>query len=554
MLASLTIKNIVLIDHLTINFNDGLCALTGETGAGKSILLDSLGLALGARADAGLVRHGEDQASVIASFDIENNHPVSKLIQENDIEFDPSLILRRSLGKDGRSKAFLNDQPISVGLLKKIGEMLVEIHGQFDTHSLLEPANHIYMLDGYANLSIDTKKLKAQWQGWKSAEENLSSIKAQIAKAREEEDYLRTALEDLDNLSIEDDEEEKLTSLRDQLMRREQILESLGEAQTGIQEIDGLSSSVWRALERIGDVGKDAFAAMDRANAEIQEVLSSLQDVAHEVENSEYSLQEIDDRLFALKAQARKHNCIIKDLPQKRDEIAQALNAIENEDQEFSNLIKQVEKLKQEFLKLAQKISQSRQKSSGKLAKLVMAELAPLKLEKARFEIKVFEMSEEQWGERGIDQVRFLVATNPGAEAGALNKVASGGELSRLMLALKVVLAEVGVAGSLVFDEVDSGIGGATAAAVGERLVRLADFRQIMVVTHSPQVAAMAQNHWIVAKGGTKEVKTNIIPLKDMKERQEEIARMLSGAEITSEARAAALKLLDANSNTKNVA
>lgn len=554
MLASLTIKNIVLIDHLTINFQNGLCALTGETGAGKSILLDSLGLALGARADAGLVRHGTEQASVTAFFDLPLDHPVANLIAENDIEFDPSLILRRSLGKDGRSKAFLNDQPISVGLLKKIGEMLVEIHGQFDTHSLLEPANHIHMLDGYAILGAETKALKDKWDNWKLAEESLTAIKAQIAKAREEEDYLRTALEDLDNLSIEEDEEGKLTSLRDQLMRREQILESLSEAKTGIDEIEGLSTSVWRSLERLGDVGKNAFEAMDRANAEIQEVLSNLQDVAHDIENTEYSLQEIDDRLFALKAQARKHNCTIQELPNKRDEVAQALNAIENEDQEFSNLIKKVEKLKQEFFVLGQSVSKKRKMASKNLSKLVMQELAPLKLEKARFEINVDDLMEDQWNALGVDKVRFLVATNPGAEAGALNKVASGGELSRLMLALKVVLAEVGVAGSLVFDEVDSGIGGATAAAVGERLLRLADFRQIMVVTHSPQVAAMAQNHWIVMKQGQKEVKTNIIPLKDRSERQEEIARMLSGTEITSEARAAASKLLGDGTKIENVA
>lgn len=546
MLASLTIKNVVLIDQLTIDFASGLSALTGETGAGKSILLDSLGLALGARADAGLVRYGTDQAVVSASFELSDDHPVQYILRDQDIDFDPNLILRRSVSKEGRSKAFINDQAVSVNLLKLVGEMLVEIHGQFDTQDLLNPQQHLTMLDDYAAHAQDLEKLSSAWDVWKESAAKLINLRAKMDKARADEDYLRASLEDLDALSPERGEEEKLSNLRDRLMRREQILENLQTAQNGLDEIETISSNVWRLLDKLGEEGKNAVAAMDRTNSEIQEVIAALQDISSEIENSEYSLTEIDDRLFALKAQARKHGCAIDDLSQKREDITEALNAIEGEDGILSTLMRDVKKHKANYIALAQKISTARQKAGAKLAKLVMQELPPLKLEKARFEVRFDILSEENYTIRGLDKVQFLVATNPGAEAGALNKIASGGELARLMLALKVVLAEVGTAGTLVFDEVDSGIGGATAAAVGERLARLSTHRQILVVTHSPQVAAMAENHWIVMKQGDKTVTTNIIPLSDAAERKEEIARMLSGAEVTIEARAAAAKLLEA--------
>ncbi len=556
MLASLTIKNIVLIDHLVINFANGLSALTGETGAGKSILLDSLGLTLGARSDSSLVRHGEGQASVSAVFDIEEQHVLENFFKDNDLEFETSLILRRILNKDGRSKAFVNDQPISIGLLKKIGEKLVEIHGQFDTHNLLNPSTHIDMLDGYMNEKDKLVALKLSYKEWKQAKRDLNQAQNKMQQAREEEEYLRSSLEDLDALDCKNDEEEKLTNLRDQLMRREQIFENLGLAQNDINQIETLSGNVWKYLERIGEPASQSIEAMERAHSEIQEVTASLTNLAEEIQTSEYSLEEIDDRLHALKAQARKHQCSIDFLPQKRDEIAKALNSIENEDQFLADLIKKTEEKKNSYYSKAQKISTLRKKHAKTLEQAIAKELAPLKLEKARFEIEIQDLEEDQWTALGQDQVRFLVATNPGAAAGALNKVASGGELSRLMLALKVVLAEVGISHSLVFDEVDSGIGGATAAAVGERLARLAQHRQILVVTHSPQVAAMAQHHWIVSKTGDKKLSTTIHELSQFEARQEEIARMLSGSKITAEARAAANKLLESQNiiDKKNVA
>ena len=547
MLASLTIKNVVLIDQLTIDFKEGLCALTGETGAGKSILLDSLGLVLGARADSGLVRHGQEQASITASFDLGGHHPVYGFLSEQDIEADDGLILRRSVTKDGRSKAFINDQPVSASLLKQVGDFLVEIHGQFDTHSLLSSQNHIHILDDYAAHDDLLKNVWAIWYELHAKEAELEKARADIDKARRDEEFYRSSLEDLDALSPEQGEEEKLTTLRQRLMRREQILENLNNAQAGLEEMESSSGSVWRALERLGEEGQEAIAAMERVNAELQEVVSTIDAVSADLDNAEYSLEEIDDRLFALKSQARKHNCSIDDLSQKREEIADSLNAIENQDEMLAGLMKKVEQLKIKFQSTAKKLSQSRMKAAEKLSSLVMKELPPLKLEKAVFEVSCRPLEEDEWNKNGIDKVEFLVATNPGAKAGPISKIASGGEMSRFMLALKVVLAEVGTANALVFDEVDSGIGGATAAAVGDRLVKLAQFKQVLVVTHSPQVAAQAKYHWIVSKGGSETVTTNIVPLFNPPERQEEIARMISGAQVTEEARAAAGKLLEAS-------
>lgn len=548
MLASLTIKNIVLIDQLTINFSDGLCALTGETGAGKSILLDSLGLVLGARADSGLVRQGTDQASVTVVFDLPKKHPVFSFLKEQDLEIDDgSLILRRSLKKDGGSKAFINDQAVSASFLKQLGSLLVEIHGQFDTQSLLNPQYHIDLLDEYAGNQKLLSEVKNKWQEWQKKQRELVDIRVQIEKARTDEDFYRSSLEDLDALSPEAGEEEKLSMLRERLMRREQILESLNSAEKGLQDIEETSGVVWRSLERLGEEGKDASVAMGRVSAELQEVLAAVNDLSSDVMNSEYSLQEIDDRLFALKGQARKHQCTIDDLQKKRDEIAEALNSIENQDNVLADLMQLVEKKKIFYQQTASKLSRSRLDAGQKLSKLISKELPPLKLDKASFEVSIDDLTEDNWNERGIDKVQFLVATNPGSVAGPLNKIVSGGEMSRFMLALKVVLAEVGAAGTLVFDEVDSGVGGATAAAVGERLAQLSNKCQVLVVTHSPQVAARAKHHWIVSKDGKDTVKTDIVPLYETPQRKEEIARMISGSEITEEARAAAGKLLEAS-------
>ena len=551
MLATLTIKNVVLIETLVINFAKNLCALTGETGAGKSILLDSLGLALGARSDSGLIRRDADKAVVTASFDLAKTHSAFKILSSNDVEHEGDLILKRVLTSDGRSKAFINDQAVSVSLLKSIGQTLVEIHGQFDTYHLMDASNHVVMLDEYAGHGKQLVSLKSKWITWRDLKKALITAQETIEQARADEEYYRQSLEDLDSLSPESGEEEKLSRLRERLMRREQILTNLNESQISLGDIEELSGKVWRNFERLGEEGKLAVEAFSRMESEMQEVLSAIADVSHDVENSEFSLTEIDDRLFALKAQARKFECEIDALPAKRDEIAAALNAIENQDADLAQMMRDVEIAKEAYEGEAQALSVKRQKAGEKIAKLVMKELVPLKLDKARFEVAIETLDENQWNINGLDKVEFLIATNPGAQAGSFSKIASGGELSRFTLALKVILAETGIAPSLVFDEVDSGIGGATAAAVGERLAKLATHKQILVVTHSPQVAATAHSHWIVSKSGAKDVKTTITPLDSIAERQEEIARMLAGAEITPEARAAAMKLLEAHNNQK---
>jgi len=366
-----------------------------------------------------------------------------------------------------------------------------------------------------------------------------------MMKAREDEEYFRAALEDLDRLAPKAGEEETLSSLRTRLMKREQFIDGLNAAATDIDQIETLMGNVWRSIDKLADEGASIQTALNGASAELQEASALIASTLSDIENSEYSLTEIDDRLFSLKAQARKHACAIDDLSAKRDEIAGLLNAIENEDNALGDLRKAVQDAKNDFQKQAEKIYALRVKAGKKVSDLVMKELAPLKLDKAKFVVDVQKLEEENWNKNGMDSVQFLIATNPGSAPAPLSKVASGGEMARFMLALKVVLAEVGAAGTLVFDEVDTGIGGATASAVGQRLGQLAQNLQILVVTHSPQVAAMAAHHMIVAKSGDKDVKTNIIALNTHKGRQDEIARMLSGTEITPEARAAADKLLE---------
>ncbi|MCB1530960.1 MAG: DNA repair protein RecN [Rhodospirillales bacterium] len=545
MLASLTIKNVVLIDHLTIEFEKGLCALTGETGAGKSILLDSLGLALGARSESALIRKGADQAQVSATFEVEEDHPAHAFLCESGLETQNTLILRRVVNADGRSRAFVNDQPVSIALLKKIGETLVEVHGQFETQGLLNPKEHRGLLDDYANVSEERAALSRLWEAWKEADQALSDSRAKMEKAKQEEEYLRGALEDLDELAPKEEEEKELTLQRERLMRRDKIFEGLNAAHQGLEAVENKMGGVWKALEQIGEEAREMAAGMDRAAAELQEVSAQLRSFSSEMEEGAGSLEEIDERLFALKNQARKHGCRIDDLPQKREDLAQQLDLIEGQDERLSDLVKRVERCRLSYLAQADSLSKTRRKSAKKLDELVQKELGPLKLEKARFETEIKRLPEDQWGPSGIDGVQFMVATNPGTPAGPLARIASGGEMARFMLALKVVLAEVGAAGALVFDEVDSGIGGSTAAAVGDRLARLSAYRQILVVTHSPQVAARAAHHWIVSKNGDKEVKTDIVPLPENTQRREEIARMLAGAEITEEARAAADRLLE---------
>jgi DNA repair protein RecN (Recombination protein N) len=546
MLVSLIIKNIVLIESLTINFQKGFCALTGETGAGKSILLDSLGLALGARSDSALIRQGTDQAKVIAEFEVDKGHHVYNVLEDADLEIhkDEPLIFKRSLGIDGRSRAYINDQPVSASLLKKAGNLLVEVHGQFDTRGLLDHKMHLDMLDAYGE--IDLNQLKSDYEKWSEVAAQLEKEKNAIQQAAEEEEYLKSSLEDLDALNPEENEEESLVNLKEKLLKREQFISALHDAYENVGSAQTSVGKAYKAIDLLGDNANEISETMDRASAEIDELLNLIRSFSEEIEHSEYSLEEIDERLFGLRSQARKHSCSVEALPKIRDEIANKLSQIDAKDDLINELSDKVYKAKEAYIRTAEKISLLRRKVAKDLEKKIGSELVPLKLDKANFVVDFSSLEEDSWGPAGTDSVSYLIATNPGSTPGPLNKVASGGELARLMLALKVVLAKTGSAPSLVFDEVDSGIGGAVSAAVGERLSRLSKEYQILVVTHSPQVAAQASSHWIVLKDEENGIRTQIIPLEELSERREEIARMLAGSKITKEARAAALKLLEA--------
>lgn len=556
MLSSLTIQNVVLIERLTLEGQTGLCALTGETGAGKSILLDALGLALGARAEAGIVRKDAEQAAVTAVFDLPPQHPARALLSGKDIPFSESLILRRTVAKDGRSKAFINDAPVSVQLLKETGALLVEVHGQFETQGLLDPATHIRVLDEYAGLLPEVGKLGVLWSSWSAAKRRLAEADADAQALRMQEDYLKHAVAELEKLSPQEGEDAVLAEKRQRLQAAKKMAEQLDEAATLLDGEEGLVSISGRlkaVLDRLsartgGDVSA-VMAPLDRARAELEEASFQLGRAASGggKAGADERLEDIEERYFALRECARKHRCQPDDLPRLWQDMTAKLRLVTDRDAALADLTAAENAARADFLGAARKISDKRAKVAQKLAKAVNGELPALKLDKARFDICCAQGAEERtWSAAGIDAVHFAVSTNPGSPSGPLHKIASGGELSRFMLALKVVLAETGSVPTLIFDEADSGIGGATADAVGERLQKLGRKYQVLAVTHSPQVAARAAHHWHVAKTVRKGATfTEISPLGTQIARAEEIARMLSGAEVTKEARAQAEKLLE---------
>ncbi len=554
MLVTLSIRDVVLIERLTLAFQPGLCVLTGETGAGKSILLDALGLALGARGDSSLVRHGSEQASVTAEFDLgrRDDHPAFAILREQELEVEDNLVIRRTLTSDGRSRCFVNDQPVGVTLLRRLGETLVEVHGQFDTHGLLDPRTHRDLLDDYAQLSVQGQKVAASWRAWRQVEQARLTAAADANRARAEEDYLRHAVEELDQLSPEEGEEKSLAEQRVVLQHREKLIESLTQASTELSGERGAEralASALRTLSRIADKagGKldPIISVLDQAASEVGDASRAIQGFAADMDSDGGNLDKIEERLFALRAAARKHGTDVDGLVALRAAMAAKLNLIEDQGDLLSKLATQAETAKAAYLEAARALSAARSKAAGKLDQAVAAELKPLRLEKARFATKVEQVGEDGWSASGIDDIAFQVATNPGTPPGALAKIASGGELARFMLALKVVLAQVGTVPTLVFDEVDTGVGGAVADAIGERLARLGQHDlQVLVVTHSPQVAARGAHHWNVRKKvSAGRTATEVVALSPQ-ERLEEVARMLSGAEITQAARAAAESLL----------
>lgn len=551
MLTGLTVTNIVLIERLDLAFASGLSVLTGETGAGKSILLDALGLSIGARADAGLIRSGQDQASVTATFEIPSAHPARILLGESDIEDEDILVLRRTLGTDGRSRAYVNDQPVSIGLMRRLGESLLEVHGQFDDRGLMDRRTHREALDTFGALGPQAEKTAVAYRTWRAAAAAYESAVENAAALQAEADELQVAVEELRALAPQSGEESALAEKRTMLMNVEQLVEALDGAISeleGEEMASGRLRNAQRFLERVGSKAGGrldaALAAAERAQVEIEECLHELQAAAADIEGGGAELPAIEDRLFALRDAARKYGVTVDALPDRLERYEKRLDGISDDESMVAGLRAEMEGARAGYLDNAEKLSGARRKAADKLDAVVAAELPPLRMEKASFSTSIGKVEEADWSEHGIDRVEFLIATNPGAAPGPLGKIASGGELSRFMLALKIALVGVGTAETLIFDEVDSGVGGATAAAVGERLERLGAHKQILVVTHSPQVAARGDDHLKVEKQSNSASAATIVSRLMGEDRREEVARMLSGESVTDEARSAAERLM----------
>lgn len=553
MLVHLSIRDIVLIDQLDIDFKQGLSVLTGETGAGKSILLDSLALALGGRGDAGLVRQGQNKGQITAIFDVPMGHAARLLLADNDLNHDGDLILRRVQNADGRTRVFINDQPTSVALMASVGQTLVEIHGQHDDRALIDPVEHRRILDIFAGVAGKVAALGERFHAWRKAEKALAQQRAKIAAAAKEADYLRVSAEELGNLAPQEGEEENLAAQRSEMMKSEKIAKDLAEAeetvsgqQSAVPPLSALARQLDRKKGDLPGVLEPIIESIDAALMALDYASQAIRDAVERTAFRPEDLEDTEERLFALRAASRKYGVPVEALPKLRQDFEDKLFALDAGESALAGLEADAVHFKAEYDVLAAEISVARREVSVLLVDAVHAELPDLKLERAEFIIQMQSDAEDRTPE-GIDQIEFWVRTNPGTRAGPMMKVASGGELSRFLLALKVALADKGSAPTLVFDEIDTGVGGAVADAIGRRLARLSSSVQVLSVTHAPQVAARASTHFLIAKDGVDggRVATRITPL-ERNERQEEIARMLAGATITDEARQAASSLLNA--------
>ncbi len=558
MLTALSIREVVLIERLDLSFGPGLTVMTGETGAGKSILLDSLGLALGARADSGLVRAGAEQASVTASFAPAAGHPVLDLLHEHGIALEDEILVRRVVTRDGRSRATINDQAVGVALLRQVGAQLVEISGQGDQMGLANPAQHAPLLDQFGVPTAIRAAMATAWRGYRNATRDRDAARDAIAEAQREEEWLRHAAAELHTLAPAPGEEEALATERQRLQQGERRAEAIAAALAEIAPKDRRNPgpaatlrNAARALQKLAVPEADnpaapAMAAIDRAEEALAEAETLLSRLANDADSDPRLLEQAEERLFALRAGARKYAVPVSELPALLSSYQTRLAALDSSTTALAALDAAAAQARAAVVTAATALSTARGDASATLEQAVMAELPPLRLDRARFHVALTPLEPERWAASGAETVRFLIATNPGQAPGALDKVASGGELSRLMLALKVVLSRGGTVPTLVFDEVDSGVGGATAAAVGDRLARVATGVQVLVVTHSPQVAARGTQHLRVLKStGDGRAETQVVPL-DPGARREEIARMLAGETVTEAARAAADSLLGA--------
>lgn len=565
MLIGLWIRDVVLIEALDLSIGPGLTALTGETGAGKSIILDSLGLAVGARADAGLVRQGSTQAAVSAVFALPADHPVWALLEEKGISYDRSedLVLRRTLSADGRSRAFVNDQSTSAGTLRELGEILLEVHGQHETVGLLDARTHRPLLDAYGAHRALTEAVAQRWGDWRTARARADELRQVVAHAAEETEELTLRLAELDRLDPQEGEEPKLAEERAILGASEKALADISSAR---EAFDGLSGRLAQAVRAIDHARSRAIAAgateegaavvrlaaasaaIDRVFTEAQEAEAAVDAAADAFDFRPDQLEKTEERLFELRGMARKLQVSVEELPLLRVRFAEKLRATESSEDDLKAAEAAVGQARTAYLDAAAKLTQARSAAGEKLAATVMVELAPLKLDKARFRVAVEPLPEDRAGPTGMDRIAFEIATNPGAPFGDLGAIASGGELARFALALKAALAGRGEGPQplMIFDEVDQGVGGAVADAVGLRLKRLANDAQVLVVTHSPQVAARAEAHWRISKAGDAERIRTAVETLSPADREEEIARMLAGAQITDAARAAARALIGA--------
>jgi len=556
MLIQLSIRDIVLIERLDLAFETGLSVLTGETGAGKSILLDSLSLALGGRGDGGLVRHGEDKGQVTAVFDVGMDHGARKLLRENGIDDEGDLIFRRQQSSDGRTKAYVNDQPVSVQLMRQAGQMLVEIHGQHDDRALVDTNAHRTLLDAFSGISEDVQTVGALYRQWRDSERMLKKHREKVEAAAREADYLRSSVEELEKLSPRDGEEDELADRRQKMMKAERIAGDIAEAS---EFLNGNASpvphiaSLVRRLERKSHEApgllEDTVALLDAALDQLSNAQMEVEAALRKTEYDPKELERVEERLFALRAASRKYSVPVTELPALAVRMISDLADLDAGEERLIKLQAELGVAKTNFDAAARSLSEKRHHAGDALAQAVMAELPALKLERARFMVEITTDAEEATAE-GIDVVEFHVQTNPGTRPGSIMKVASGGELSRFLLALKVALADRGSAPTLVFDEIDTGVGGAVADAIGQRLKRLSDRVQVLSVTHAPQVAARAATHLLISKGpsgdGSDKIATRVATMAQ-KDRTEEIARMLAGASVTEEARAAATRLLAGN-------
>ena len=565
MLIGLWIRDVVLIEALDLSVGPGLTALTGETGAGKSIILDALGLATGARADAGLVRRGAAQAAVSAVFAPTQGHPVWQILEDRGLSYarDEDLVLRRTVAADGRSRAFVNDQATSVAVLKEIGAVMIEVHGQHETVGLLDARTHRPLLDTYGSLAGSLRSVAETWTGWRKARIRAEELGQLVAAAAQEAEELNLRLGELDRLAPQPGEEAELAGERAILGAAEKALADINAARSAFDGLASKLASSVRALEHAraravqAGAAEDApavarlaaaSAAVDRVFGEVQEAEAAVDSAADAFDFRPDQLEKAEERLFELRAMARKLSVAVEDLPDLRVRFAQRLQAMESSEDAHKAAMAEVEQARTAYLSSAEHLTVARREAGARLATAVESELAPLKLDKARFRVAVDRLDEDRFGPTGQDRVAFEVSTNPGAPFGDLGAIASGGELARFALALKAALAgrAEGPQPLMIFDEVDQGVGGAVADAVGLRLRRLAADAQVLVVTHSPQVAARGDAHWRISKSGDGERLRTGVETLDLTDREEEIARMLAGAQITDAARAAARALMHA--------